>query len=159
MTTTEKQKNNNYSNVSTINLGECEDKLKDVYGISQNLSLIILKIDYNVPYLLISLIGYEIYHPINKSRLDLKYCNDTLIKLNIPVTINENKIFIYDPSSDYYNDECYAYTTENGTDIILNDRKNEFNDKNLSLCEKNCTFKGYDFNTKKHCVNVKLKLI
>ena len=158
MTTTENQKNSNYSNLSTINLGECEEKLKDVYGISENLSLIILKIDYNVPFLLIPLIGYEIYHPINKSRLDLKYCNDSLIKINIPVTINENKIFIYDPNSDYYNDECYTYTTENGTDIILNDRKSEFNDKNLSLCEKNCTFKGYDSNTKKALCECEIKI-
>ena len=158
ITTTENQKNNNYTNISTINLGECEEKLKGVYGIDPNISLIILKIDYNVPYLLIPLIGYEVYHPINKSKLDLNYCNDSLIKLNIPVTINEDKIYIYDPNSEYYNDECFAYTTENGTDIILNDRKNEFTDNNLSLCENNCTFKGYDSDTNKALCECEIKI-
>ena len=157
ITTTENQKNNNYTNISTIHLGECEDKLKKIYGIDDNMSLIILKIDYNLPYLLIPLIGYEVYHPINKSQLDLNYCNDTLIKVDIPVTIDEDRIYKYDPNSDYYNDECYAYTTENGTDIILNDRKNEFNDNNLSLCENNCIYKGYDSNTKKALCECEIK--
>ena len=31
--------------------------------------------------------------------------------------------------------------------MTLFDRKNEYNNKNLSLCEYNCTFKNYDFNT------------
>ena len=35
------------------------------------------------------------------------------------------------------------------TDIILKDRRNEFIDNNLSLCENNCNYKGYDNNTKK----------
>ena len=32
---------------------------------------------------------------MNKSKLNLKYCNDTEIKLNIPVSIDENKLFKY----------------------------------------------------------------
>ena len=158
ITTTENQKYSNYSNISSINLGDCEDKLKEIYGINPNLSLIILKIDYNLPYFLIPLIGYEVYHPINKSQLDLNYCNETLVKVNIPVTIDEDKIYKYDPSSDYYNDECYAYETENGTDIILNDRKEEFVNNNYSLCEHNCTFKGYDSNTKKALCECEIKI-
>ena len=149
ITTTENQKNNEYKNISTINLGDCEDRLKQIYGINKNLSLIIFKIDYYMPGLLIPVIGYEIYHPINKSQLDLNYCKDILIKLNIPVSINENNLFKHNPNSEYYTDECNTYTTDNGTDIILNDRQNEYIENNLSLCENNCTFTGYDKDTKK----------
>ena len=149
ITTTENQKNNNYSNISTINLGECENKLKEIYHIDNNLSLIILKIDYFMPGLLIPVIGYEVYDPRNKTQLDLNYCKDITIKLNIPVSINESNIFKHDPNSEYYNDECNRYTTENGTDILINDRQNEYIENNLSLCENNCTFKGYDKDTKK----------
>jgi len=106
--------------------------------------LIIFKIDYFSPDTLIPIIGYEIYHPVNKSKLDLKYCKDILIKLNIPVDIDDNNLFKYDPYNDYYTDNCFPYTTDNGTDIILNDRKQEFTDNNLSLCENNCTFGGYN---------------
>ena len=35
---------------------------------------------------------------------------------------------------------CENLSTDNGIDIILNDRKKEYNNKNLGLCEKNCRF-------------------
>ena len=144
ITTTENQKSNEYNNISTIDLGECEDILKDKYNIDKNLSLIIFKVDYYKEGSLIPVICYEIYEPINKTQLDLNYCKDILINLNIPVSIDEESLYKYDPNSEYYNDECYAYTTENGTDIILNDRQNEYNDNNFSICESNCTLIEYD---------------
>ena len=123
LTTIDKQKNNTNKNISTIDFRDCEKILKDKYDINQSLSLIILKIDYFSPDTLIPIIGYEVYHPLNKSKLNLSHCEDILIKLNIPVLIDENSLFKYDPNSDFYQDNCFPYTTENGTDIILNDRK------------------------------------
>ena len=149
ITTTDNQKNNIYNNISSIKLGECENILKGIYGIDTNLTLIILKIDYYLEGLLIPIIGYEVYHPENKSKLNLSYCNETLISYNIPVTIDENNLFKYDQNSEYYNDECSIYTTEDGTDILINDRKEEFIQNNMSLCENICTYTGYDQNTKK----------
>ena len=40
---------------------------------------------------------------------------------------------------------CYTYTTENGTDMILNDRKEEFINNDLYGCEENCNFTDYDY--------------
>ena len=157
ITTTENQNNNQYNNMSTVKLGDCEDRLKDIYGIDKNLPLIIFKIDYYSPGLLIPIIGYEIFHPENKSKLDLNYCKDILVELNIPVTIDEEKLFKYDPNSGYYTDECVPSTSENGTDILLNDRKNEYNENNLSLCQNNCTFTGYDTDTKKALCDCEVK--
>ena len=158
ITTTENQKLNEYKNISSINLGNCEDILREKYKINETLPLIILKKDYKSPYTLIPIIDYEIYHPINKSKLNLEDCKD--IKLNIPVSIDEEKIFIYEPKSEFYTDNCFPYTTENGTDIIITDRKKEFKEKNLSLCENNCEYTGYDINTKKSSCecNVKNKM-
>ena len=140
MTTTYNQKNNTYKNLSTINLGDCEKKLKDAYKIDEFLPLIIFKIDYFSPDSLIPIIGYEIYHPITKEKLNLIHCKDILIKLNIPVTIDESKLYKYDPNSGFYTDNCFTYTTENGTDIILNDRKQEYSKNNLALCESTVIF-------------------
>ena len=123
--------------------------MKGIYNISSNLSLIIFKIDYYMEGLLIPLSGYEVYHPTNKSKLDLSYCDKSLINYNIPVSIDENNLDKYDPNSDYYNDECYTYTTEGGTDIIINDRQDEFVDNNMSLCENICDYIGYDKENKK----------
>ena len=149
ITTTENQKNNEYNNISTLDLGDCEDRLKKIYNIDKNLSLIIFKVDYYKEGSLIPVICYEIFHPLNKSQLDLNYCKDILINLNIPVSIDEDNYFKYDPNSEFYNDECYTYTTENGTDMILNDRQNEYNDNNLSICENYCTLTGYESEIKK----------
>ena len=130
-------------------MGECEDKLKEKYQIDKNQSLIIFKIEHNIPGILIPIISYEIYNPNNKSKLELNECKDILVDLDIPVNINSDELIKYDPDSEYYTDECYPYTTENGTDIIINDRIDEYNNNNKSLCEKNCEFNGYEENTKK----------
>ena len=149
ITTSDNQNNNTYTNISSIKLGECEKILKDKYKIDDNETLIILKIDYYLEGLLIPIIGYEVYEPKNKSKLNLSVCEESSISYNIPVTIDEDNLFKYDPNSEYYNDECNTYTTENGTDIILNDRKEEFKDNNMSLCENICEYVGYDIENKK----------
>ena len=148
ITTTENQKNNEYNNISLIQLGECENTLRRIYNISQNLSLLIFKVDYYKPNSLIPIIGYEVFHP-NKSKLNLSYCKDQVVNFKIPVSIDENNLFKYDPNNEYYDDECIPYTTENGTDILINDRQEEYNKNNLSICESNCTLIEYDLETKK----------
>ena len=149
ITTSENQNNNIYNNISSIKLGKCEDILKTTYKIDKNETLIILKIDYYKTGLLIPIIRYEVFDPKNYTKLNLSYCNESLINYNIPVSIDENNLDKYDPTSEYYNDECNAYTTENGTDILLSDRKNEFIENNMSLCENICEYSGYDKEKKK----------
>ena len=148
ITSTENQKNNKNNNLSTLILGECESILKNVYNIDENLALLIFKIDYYQPGSQVPIIGYEVYHPLNKSKLDLNYCKNSNINFNIPISINENDLFKYDPENEYYNDVCYPSTSNGGTDILLNDRKSEFNDNQMSLCEKECTFTEYETDTK-----------
>ena len=149
ITTSENQNNNSYTNVSSLNLGYCETILRQKYKIPDNETLIIFKIDYNITGLLIPIIGYEVYHPTNKSQLNLSFCDESHINYNIPVSINEDNLYKYDPNSEYYTDECSTYTSEDGTDILLNDRKEEFNDKNMSLCENICDYVKYNSETKK----------
>ena len=93
---------------------------------------------------------------MNKSKLDLSYCNNT-VSLNIPVTIDENKIYKYNPNDDYYKDECSSYTSDNGTDILLYKRKKVYSENNLSLCESNCYYQGYEANSKQSICNCKIK--
>ena len=157
ITTSDNQKNNDYKNISSLNLGDCEDRLKQIYHIDPKLSLLIFKIDYYSEGLLIPIISYEVFDPVNKTKLDLNYCKDILVELNIPVSIDEDNLFKYDPNSEYYTDECIPSTSENGTDIIINDRQNEYVNNNLSLCQNNCTFTGYEQNTKKALCDCEVK--
>ena len=157
ITTTDNQKNNEYKNISTIQLGKCESILKATYNIDPETPLIIFKVDHYIPGVLIPVIGYEFYHPINKTKLDLKYCKDENIDFKIPVSINEDELFKYDPNSEYYTDECNSYTTDSGTDILLEDRQKEFNNDNYSLCENNCNFSEYSLQSKKSICQCAIK--
>ena len=103
------------------------------------------------------IVGYEVYHPLNYSKLDLSYCDNTTIILSTPVTIDENKLYQHDPNSNYYTDDCSSYTSENGTDILLYDRKKEYINNNLSLCENNCYYKDYDQDYKQSICDCKVK--
>ena len=60
--------NNKEYNISTIKLGLCEDILKYQYNITQNNTLIILKIEYYIEGLYIPIIEYEVYHPKTKEK-------------------------------------------------------------------------------------------
>ena len=90
--------------------------------------------------------------------MDLNICKDVKININLPVFINESEVFKYNPSGEYYNDLCYVYTTENGTDINLKDRKNNYLKKNMSVCESNCDFDKYDNYTKKVSCECEIKV-
>jgi hypothetical protein len=91
-------------------------------------------------------IEYEVFYPINEGEmeiLNLSYCEGTEIEISIPIEINDT-IDKYNPKSGYYNDICYKSTSENNTDITLNDRRNEFINNDMSLCEENCELTSYD---------------
>ena len=110
---------NEYKNISIIKLDECEDILKNFYNISKDESLIILKTDIYEKGALTPKMEYEVYDMKNKSKLNLDLCKNTKIELLLPCIIDENNEFKYNIKSDYYNDICYSYKTENGTDNIV----------------------------------------
>ena len=161
ITTTENQKDGETNkNESTINLGQCEIKLKEYYKIPINNSLYILKLDVVQKGMKIPKIEYEVYYPLygkNLEKLDLTVCEDTKIDLSIPAELDEN-IDKLNTSSGYFNDICYTYTSENGTDISLTDRKKEFIENNKTLCEENCEFTRYDYETKKAVCSCNIKI-
>ena len=138
--------NNNIS--SKINFDKCQKILKDEYHFNENDKLILFKIEYFLQGFNIPIIEYEIFSPNGTIKLNLEFCQNTSISIYIPVNIDENNLYLYDPTSDFYNDRCNPYTTKSKTDITLYDRKNEFNNQNMSLCEKNCVYKGYNFDNK-----------
>ena len=155
LTSTFNQKNNEDKNNITMNLGQCENILKTEYNISKYDSLYILQIISEEEGMKIPKIEYEIYYPLNNSneltKLDLNSCKDTKIEISIAVKINDT-LDKYNSSSDYYNDICSKTKSESGTDISLKDRRNEFVDNNMSLCEENCDLIEYNqSNNKAKC--------
>ena len=131
-------------NTSTVDLGDCENKLRDKYDIDAELPLIILKIDYYLNYSLIPVIGYEVFDPRTFKKLDLSICENNVLSLTVPTEqLNESTLYIYDPLDSYYTDECSPSKLEDKYDIILSDRQISFIKNNLSICENNCVLKEY----------------
>ena len=71
--------------------------------------------------------------------------------------INESESYKYNSSSPYYNDKCYHYLMENGIDITIDDRRNIYINKNMSLCENNCDYGGYNNKTLKALCKCEVK--
>ena len=142
---------NNKLNTSIIDFGECESILKNNYNI-KNESILLFKIDFEIEGYSTIIVEYELYNPYNNSKLNLEYCNQSFIDIYVPAFINSKDINIYNPLSEFYNDFCSPHTNEDGADVILLDRKNEFVNNNMTLCDDDCEFKGYDsINNKSIC--------
>ena len=162
LSTFEYQKNNDDPNISSVDLGACESRLKGQYNISENDSLIMLKIDLSNDEHTQKYVYYEIYDPYEHTQLNMSYCEDLKITVNTPVNLDDNSIELYkslkqngynifDSSDDFYNDICSTYTTANGTDMLLEDRKRDIYSKsgNYTMCQKGCEFILYNTTTKK----------
>jgi hypothetical protein len=116
-------------------------------------------------------VQYEVYHPTTKELLNLDICNKVKISIHVPLNLNEESSKLYDnlresgynlfDSSDaFYNDICTTYTSENGTDMTLEDRKKEIFSAsgNISICQIGCKFESYDKSTKKAKCNCDIQL-
>ena len=158
----EEQKNNNNPNVSSIDLAECEQLLKEQEELSEDDDLIILKTDIKSENLSSIYVQYEIYNPITLNIISLDICSDIPISISVPINMDESTKSIYDSlrnsgynlfdlNDSFYNDICSTYTTENGTDLTLSDRKNKMfdNNANISMCQIDCTFQFFNKTTNK----------
>ena len=132
-------------NYTIIDFGHCSQELKAFF---HQQKLIIFKVERFYEGFKIPIINYNIFTEDGKGELDINACKE-LPKYLIPVSINENELYKYDSNNDYYKKECIISTSEFGTDITMYDRKNDFNEKHLSLCEYDCSFIEYNFNNSK----------
>ena len=147
---------------ASVNLGECENILREHYNIDENDPLLFLKYskvsgedNYDSNF------QYEIFHPRTFQKLNLSLCDNTSVSVYVPMALNEEQEEIYnqlveqgyDPFDLYdkfYREICTPYTSENGTDVLLDDRE-EFvytSLVNKSLCPSGCGYSEYSLNTK-----------
>ena len=146
--TTSEDKNKNI--ISKVELGECKNRLINNNTLEITNSLYILYIQVFEEGMTYPKTEYELYSKFSKNNsfinLDLNVCEDTKINITISVNISKEDLDKYNSSSGYYNDICYPYTSEVGTDIALADRRAEFL-KKYAVCGDNCEFISYDSNT------------
>ena len=162
ITTTGNQKNANYKlNVSVIDLGECEKKIKRNISYEEDPNpLIILKIDVKKTETKSTAVEYEVYNPYTRDKIDLSICTNTTIAIYSPINLNNQEISLYDEldeqgynlfdvNNSFYIDPCTQYTSSNGTDVSLLDRKDYYYNQDIVLCEDICKYIEVNTETKK----------
>ena len=144
----------------SVDLGACEQTLKGIYNINTNIPLIILKYFNSEGSNNENNIQYELYHPTSYEKLNLSYCENDTLEVNIPVTFedNFNNLFtkakeqgynLFNPDDPFYSKICTRYTSENGTDVLLDDRVSFYFNKvaNKTTCPEKCKFLSYNEET------------
>ena len=147
-------------NVSTIDLGECEDVLRREYDIDITEPLLIYKIDIEESNSITNKVEYSVYS-IDGTPLDLSKCKNSPISIEYPIVnadgidlatgkqlLEENGVDVFDIEDTFFNDICFPYSDEKGNDVILNDRKNDIYQK-VDFCSEGCTYQGINYTTNK----------
>ena len=155
ISTTNIVKNNKNNNISSIDFGNCENKIKEEYKTEY---IIIQKTDIN--YNNKTIVKYELYDPNHKEeKIDLKICKGDNIQIYTPLDITNNYIHNYfklyeqgynilNQNDSFYNDICTQFTSDFNTDMNLFDRKTGYYIANLTSCEIGCSYKGVNMKQK-----------
>ena len=141
--------NNNFSG---LDLTECENILKGIYNIDQEAELIILKFIMDDGQTL----KYDIYNPYTREKLNLSYCENTTTDVYVPYAMDEKAEELYnnlreqgyDPLDEwdkFYREICTPYTSENGTDVLLDDREEFIYTSlvNATVCPSGCNYSEF----------------
>ena len=141
--------------LSIVNLDQCIKDLKSHYSISDNEDLIIIKIDEIIENSSVNKVTFLSYD-LKGNKLDNSICknveikkpivNENLIDFSLTSKYDQLGINIFNPKDKFFNDICYAYTSENGTDLTLKDRRKLIY-QNAS-CEYNCEYSSTNYEEK-----------
>jgi hypothetical protein len=107
-------------------------------------------------------VHYEVYSTSEQLYLELEECSGNNVIINIPIELSpemeeiyeflsQSGYNIFDSNDSFYNDICASFTTQNGTDMLLYDRRMDIyrTTLNISLCQEGCDFQSYNIETKK----------
>ena len=143
----------NEARISTIDIKECYQYLKDYYHIPENEDIIMIKVDkslenYPVNEVIFSLYDYQ------GNKLDSTLCenidiekpivNPELLDLITAEDLSKEGIDVFNSNDSFFNSLCKPFTSNNGTDVPLKDRRNDFY-QNVSFCEVDCVYDHIDY--------------
>ena len=156
-----KEKIKNKSNqFSIIDLGECENVLREKNNLNKNTSLIILSLEKLSNISSERNLQYEVYDSLTKKKLNLSVCQEVPINIYVPVVLSEKLNNLYNELQDlgydlfninnvFYQDICTPYKSENGTDVLLSDRIEHYYKNDETKCQSGCQLSEYSFETEK----------
>ena len=158
--TIEEQLNNKTEEVSSVDLGECEGKLRKQEGLNDTEQFLMLKLDIKNSTSNAVFVQYEVFNPHDYNKVSLEICKNDTIKIQVPKILEETKLSlishleeygynIFDINDTFYNDICATYTAQNGADMTLKSRKEIIYDsvKDTVLCQDGCEFQSFNTST------------
>ena len=144
--------------ISTIDLGECLEILKE----STVHPLKILKVDIKSEDLTSTYVQYEVYDSVTGDKINLRICDDIIIKINVPKKLDDDTLNIFNnlensgynflnKNDSFYKDICSTYTSEDGKDVLLSDRYNDIyvHINEIYICQNGCKLVSYNTTTEK----------
>ena len=156
-----KELNNNNKRVSFIDLGDCETEILKHYGLTEEDSLIIIQTEKKTNITSEKDVQFELYHPITHEKIDLSLCEGIKANLYVPADLSEETQDLYrtaskqgydpfDINDKFYREICTPYNSENGTDVLLDDREEYIYSSvvNETTCPNNCEYSAYSQDTR-----------
>ena len=161
-------------NLSYIDISQYENIIKKYF----NTNILLFKVDIKREDTKSTQVEYQFYNPnsidekinlaniLSKRRLDDgNYTNNEnqknviQIKIDLPVDwtkeelekidyLYSQNINAFNSSSDFYIDNCNQFTSSEGNDVFLKERKKEYY-PDIPFCENDCIFDGYNSDTHK----------
>ena len=148
----------NENDLPVIDLGDCEQTLRDTNQITGDLPLIIYKFYKDTELAKDKEIQFEVFDPYTHKKLNLSECHS--INIYVPVNISEDHSIYeniidqgYDPfdiNDRFYREICTQYESENGTDVLLDAREEYYYSPivNETSCQGNCHYSAYSLDIK-----------
>ena len=139
------------NNISYIDLGEIEELIKIYNKIDY---FFMLKFDIRINETIPIKTEYKMYNPISKKILNLSIFKNKKINIKAPLRLDYNSLNIlkfhekfrfniFNKDEAFFNDICYTFTTDYGTDMILSDRRKVYYKDDIMFCEEGCEFVNY----------------
>ena len=143
---------------SSMDFSSCEDMIRNsVSELSSNEPIYIVKIDQDSNDI-IKDVSFQAFSGSNKeidpsiyegATMSISYpINEEVFDLSNGETMAEKGVDVFNATDPFFSDICYPYSTDNGTDMILKDRRNDIY-QNVSFCDSNCVYKGINYTTRK----------
>lgn len=149
----ETSKNNS---LSYINLTNCINKILDNDPSITREDILVSKIDVNKTSLSshTNKVAFNIYNIKTKDKIDISICAKVTISypLSNKIRLTEaEKLFtqgidVFNSSDPFFFDFCYPYYNDEGKDVTLEDRRNDYF-QNGAFCESECNYVKVNFKT------------
>ena len=152
--------------ISAIDLGDCNQVIKEYYNISNEDDFIILNIETknnetenndnldDNSFNLGKNTQIELYDYFG-NKLDLNVCKEDIkvlmnikdvqeIDIQSSMDYSEQGIDVFNASDDFFNDLCHKYDIKDEIDIIINDRRSDIY-QNVTFCQIGCKYNGINY--------------